>query len=144
MNEDPTVSSRDRQTAIAILDFVRPFPNLTRLEIDHTLLGKRKVKDARIAEVLAGVQVPGMTVTGEGPESEDEGPSSDDLSLQGGDASGDPEAGEGSGDDSSTGVRFLQGARASRVVEPTNEADPPDTAVDQIFIASNIGSIHIR
>jgi hypothetical protein len=55
VNTDPLVSPKDRQSEIFLRDFIRPFPNLTRLEIDYTML---KLNDPRIQRQLLALPNP--------------------------------------------------------------------------------------
>jgi hypothetical protein len=50
VNTDPLVSSKDRQSELLLRDFISPFPNISRLEVDYTML--EPPDDARIKEQL--------------------------------------------------------------------------------------------
>lgn len=49
VNMDPIVSSRDQQCGISLLEFVQPFSDLSRLEVDYTILAWN---DSRIKDQL--------------------------------------------------------------------------------------------
>jgi hypothetical protein len=77
VDDDPTASSEDRQTTISMPDLLRPFPNLTRLEIDHTVLD---TKDPRISWMLHGVRNP-VNLFEEGSTCADDNTSTDGSSV---------------------------------------------------------------
>jgi hypothetical protein len=54
VNTDPLVSSKDQQTEVFLRDFIRPFPNISHLEVDYTML---EVDDPRIKERLEALPV---------------------------------------------------------------------------------------
>jgi hypothetical protein len=142
VNVDPTVSTRDRKTAISFSDFLRPLSNLTRLEIDYTVL---EARDRRVKGVLRGVKFCETEPTAEELEEGDSSIKGELLrDLQ------SPRVVEW--DTGSvfpvteplTDQQLLQDGSTSWDAGSTHEGDAPDASMQGKIIASTIESCHIK
>jgi hypothetical protein len=79
VNTDPLVSSKDRQSELFLRDFIRPFPNISRLEIDYTML---KLNDPRIQDQLLALPDPDHSDFG-GSDDDSEESGSEESSTEG-------------------------------------------------------------